>query len=305
MPTDDNTSQTAVSRYPKEMPAHWKGEFPAAHLYVRPLLEGTWKILCLIAWGTPTLELRWASVRAETEEEHTQYLDGISKRLQTTTLVASLLLASNAALLTTEPPLSGQIVNYTAHGPYICLWVSFGLLLGAVIVGSGIISLMATCTREFSHDACEMASDTPVMGNGRCIALKITPDEEDRGLVGRWSAGVAGRTIATLSPLAIDDDMKGSLRNVAFTLVVTICQYVTASLLPPNVSHLDVRSALEARDCVATTCQCTGIRTGLFCGDGAFNCKVGNVYQCGENGQISCDYGFRESCPDCTVVFCE
>ncbi|KZV97812.1 hypothetical protein EXIGLDRAFT_832569 [Exidia glandulosa HHB12029] len=105
------------------MPAHWKGEFPAAHPYLRPLLEGTWKILCLIAWGTPPLELRWASVRAETEEEHTQYLDGISKRLQTTTLVASLqvLLVSNAVLLTTEPPLSGQIVNYTAHGPYICL----------------------------------------------------------------------------------------------------------------------------------------------------------------------------------------
>ncbi|KZV97813.1 hypothetical protein EXIGLDRAFT_729611 [Exidia glandulosa HHB12029] len=99
--------------------------------------------------------------------------------------------------------------------------------------------------------------------------------------------------------------MKGSLRIVAFTLVLTFCQCILASLLPLNVSHMDVRSALEARDCVATTCKCTGIRTGLFCGDGAFNCKVGNVYQCGENGKISCDYGFRTSCPDCTTIFCE
>ncbi|KAJ7716937.1 hypothetical protein B0H16DRAFT_1338520, partial [Mycena metata] len=60
---------------------------------------------------------------------------------------AALLLASIAALVTTVPP-RDAILNYTLRGPHICLWASFGILLGGIIVASADIYVLASCTMD-------------------------------------------------------------------------------------------------------------------------------------------------------------
>ena len=45
-----------------------------------------------------------------------------------------LLLPLLGAFLTTPPP-AGDVFNYAAKGPYVCLIIAFGLSLGALIVG--------------------------------------------------------------------------------------------------------------------------------------------------------------------------
>ncbi|EJD40372.1 hypothetical protein AURDEDRAFT_170555 [Auricularia subglabra TFB-10046 SS5] len=62
---------------------------------------------------------------------------------------------------------------------------------------------------------------------------------------------------------------------------------------------------LNPRACVATTCDCRGVPPGLFCGDGAFGCSQGDVFQCGVDPGNVCTYGVRISCTGCTTVFCE
>ncbi|KAI8089921.1 uncharacterized protein BX664DRAFT_334225 [Halteromyces radiatus] len=62
-------------------------------------------------------------------------------------------------------------------------------------------------------------------------------------------------------------------------------------------------SQVEA-SCKATACKCYGVPNGLFCGDGNYNCIQGHVYQCGDNGQASCDYGIRNSCVQCNQLQC-
>ncbi|KAH7096835.1 hypothetical protein BKA62DRAFT_486017 [Auriculariales sp. MPI-PUGE-AT-0066] len=68
------------------------------------------------------------------------------------------------------------------------------------------------------------------------------------------------------------------------------------------------------RACVDTPCTCQGITLAvlnaspnnpknLFCGDGAFNCQKGHVFQCGSVTNV-CDYGARISCGGCTEIFC-
>ncbi|KAF8507388.1 hypothetical protein BU17DRAFT_57465 [Hysterangium stoloniferum] len=61
---------------------------------------------------------------------------------------------------------------------------------------------------------------------------------------------------------------------------------------------------LVSRQCVATSCSCQGVPNGLFCGDGQLNCIPGHVYQCGGNGQNSCDFGIRNSCEQCGQLQC-
>lgn len=61
---------------------------------------------------------------------------------------------------------------------------------------------------------------------------------------------------------------------------------------------------MQPRACTPTSCKCTGVPNGLFCGDGLLNCKKGNVYQCGGDGKLSCDYGVRNSCKKCNKLQC-
>ena len=63
---------------------------------------------------------------------------------------AGLLLASNAALVTTAPPEQG-ILDYTIRAPYLCLWASFGILLGGIIVGAADVYVLATSYPGWVH----------------------------------------------------------------------------------------------------------------------------------------------------------
>ncbi|KAL2105510.1 hypothetical protein VUR80DRAFT_8248 [Thermomyces stellatus] len=56
--------------------------------------------------------------------------------------------------------------------------------------------------------------------------------------------------------------------------------------------------------CIPTECSCQGVPNGLFCGDGLLGCVEGHVYQCGDDGQKSCDFGVRESCQICGELEC-
>lgn len=61
---------------------------------------------------------------------------------------------------------------------------------------------------------------------------------------------------------------------------------------------------LKPRQCIPTECSCQGVPNGLFCGDGLLGCVEGHVYQCGDDGQKSCDFGVRESCQICGELEC-
>ncbi|TDL19207.1 hypothetical protein BD410DRAFT_727504, partial [Rickenella mellea] len=61
---------------------------------------------------------------------------------------------------------------------------------------------------------------------------------------------------------------------------------------------------LVRRKCTDDGCNCVAKNPGLFCGDGHFGCKKGNVYQCNEDGFTSCDFGRRKSCVACGRLEC-
>ncbi|BEJ14856.1 hypothetical protein CspHIS471_0406230 [Cutaneotrichosporon sp. HIS471] len=73
------------------------------------------------------------------------------------------------------------------------------------------------------------------------------------------------------------------------------------------LDSLDDRSldeqSLESRACPKSNCDCVGVKGGLFCGDGYFNCKKGYVYQC-SGGSKSCVFGKRDSCKKCNKLKC-
>ncbi|RSH81852.1 uncharacterized protein EHS24_008047 [Apiotrichum porosum] len=53
-----------------------------------------------------------------------------------------------------------------------------------------------------------------------------------------------------------------------------------------------------------TPCNCSGLKAGLFCGDGVLGCTRGLVYQCSTDGHTTCVYGPRNSCKKCNALSC-
>src|ERR1700756_5289352 len=70
------------------------------------------------------------------------------------------------------------------------------------------------------------------------------------------------------------------------------------SIIPPS------RAQLRQNYCVASRCYCN---RGFcpFCGNEGINpyCINSHVYQCFEDGS-TCEYGSRQSCPQCGSVRC-
>ena len=186
LPIDDNRltrpgsggrTSSSCSLYPPhkgripELPPHWRGEFSAPE-WCQPVLKKVFSTLCMIAVGNRTLWNKWKALWSE-EEVFMKNKELISNRIAMTSVVvrraptelsapsthgctlthvareqASLLLASNAALVTTDPPEAG-ILNYTIRGPYVCLWTSFGILLGGIIIAATDVYALATCYPEW------------------------------------------------------------------------------------------------------------------------------------------------------------
>ncbi|KAH7102094.1 hypothetical protein BKA62DRAFT_701437 [Auriculariales sp. MPI-PUGE-AT-0066] len=72
-----------------------------------------------------------------------------------------------------------------------------------------------------------------------------------------------------------------------------------------NLGEADGASLVK-RKCTPDGCDCIGITPGaLFCGDGYYGCKKGNVYQCNKNdGRTTCTFGIRKSCQQCGELQC-
>lgn len=65
-------------------------------------------------------------------------------------LQASLLLTTTAVFITTPPP-SVSIVDYTLRGPYICMLLSFGLLIGGIMVASICVLITRKARADWSE----------------------------------------------------------------------------------------------------------------------------------------------------------
>ncbi|KAH7106772.1 hypothetical protein BKA62DRAFT_216236 [Auriculariales sp. MPI-PUGE-AT-0066] len=64
-------------------------------------------------------------------------------------------------------------------------------------------------------------------------------------------------------------------------------------------------ASLVKRACKKDKCNCIGLKKGaIFCGDGVFGCKKGNVYQCNSNGKTTCNFGVRGTCKKCNKLKC-
>lgn len=78
-----------------------------------------------------------------------------TEALMVSLLQAGLLLTATGVFLTTNPPTTTPpLINYTAYGPSICLWLSFAIALGGLIVTSGLRILIMSCEAKWFCDVC-------------------------------------------------------------------------------------------------------------------------------------------------------
>ncbi|KAE9396214.1 hypothetical protein BT96DRAFT_1021485 [Gymnopus androsaceus JB14] len=119
------------------VPRHWK---PPGHRIGKIAFNA----LCLMSFGHAGLDSVWAAIMLWEEGDESAWAEGIQQtldRLTNINVVASLLLSTCAAFITTPPP-NPAMVNYTLRGPYLCILGSFALLIGGIIVCSA--SLLVT-----------------------------------------------------------------------------------------------------------------------------------------------------------------
>ncbi|EJD40601.1 hypothetical protein AURDEDRAFT_170413 [Auricularia subglabra TFB-10046 SS5] len=130
------------------LPSHWKNDFKTRYRsWIGRMLQGLFSTLCIVSVGRQSLDHTWRELRGG-EEKSKAHMDRIIYRLTSMTTMVGLLLASLAALITTEAP-KARTVDYTMRGSLICLWTSFGLLLGAAVVGSSAVYVISICTPEW------------------------------------------------------------------------------------------------------------------------------------------------------------
>ncbi|KAH8101517.1 hypothetical protein BXZ70DRAFT_933682 [Cristinia sonorae] len=129
-----------------QMPQHWKCEFSMKPPF-SSVMELIFKILCLLSFGSESLDELWSIMRVATTEpeKFIGYKDRVVSRVGVLTVTAGLLLATTAAFATTNPP-SPEILDYSKTGPYSCILTSFGFTLGALVVGSSQLFVMTQCT---------------------------------------------------------------------------------------------------------------------------------------------------------------
>ncbi|KAJ3553420.1 hypothetical protein NM688_g3623 [Phlebia brevispora] len=121
------------------MPAHWNLKSIRC-----PPIQFCLKALCAIALGRPNLEYIWETFRTE-EGFHARRRE-LNDRVSNVNFVAGLLLASEAAFVSTNSPLS-SVINYNLRGAYILLLVSFGVTLGGLVVGAAV-GYICTCADQ-------------------------------------------------------------------------------------------------------------------------------------------------------------
>ncbi|KAF7366256.1 hypothetical protein MSAN_00881800 [Mycena sanguinolenta] len=124
-------------------PPHWRT--PAKSTILGMLQASFFSLLCITAFGQSGLGHAWAAIRLQDEGDESVYVEmtrRLRDRLNSMLVVGSLLLATTAVLVTTNPP-RVSIINYTLRGPYICL-VAAAMILFEGIVVAGVCFLWAT-----------------------------------------------------------------------------------------------------------------------------------------------------------------
>ncbi|TCD71463.1 hypothetical protein EIP91_010169 [Steccherinum ochraceum] len=170
----ESATTTVYSYTPAEMPKHWDCRFDVQEPFAT-VFEVLFRGLCLAALGRIDLRPAWAEAQdPNLQVWHTQK-DRLSQRVQVMTTIVScldhlplklyvhswgiaaslsqagLLLSTAAAFVTTQPPSPGSL-DYTQHGPYVCLLLAFALILGALVVGCAVVYAMGQCTVEWWTD---------------------------------------------------------------------------------------------------------------------------------------------------------
>ncbi|KAH6909482.1 hypothetical protein BKA70DRAFT_1425886 [Coprinopsis sp. MPI-PUGE-AT-0042] len=180
-----------VYPFGSELPPYWSNKFPDVKPeWARRVVEFLFTVLCMISFGHTTLDHQWKMTNSS-EEAFVKDREFISQRITTVTVMASLLLASAAALVTTDPP-KDSIMNYTARGPYLCLWAAFGVLIGSIIVASADVCLIAACSPKWLFEVL-MATRTRIWCVFILLAYPFVAVGAGVGI------GVLGLLIAALS----------------------------------------------------------------------------------------------------------
>jgi hypothetical protein len=153
------------------IPPHWHPPNPVGKF--GRLWWTLFNILCVTSFGHAGLQPVWASMKLEQEGDDSVWDYGVRQtcdRLNNMLLVvrlnnlekvsihlihiqASLLLATSAAFVTTDPP-RASIVNYTMRGPYICLLGAFGLLIGGIVVASVAVLVISKIDTRWAEKVC-------------------------------------------------------------------------------------------------------------------------------------------------------
>lgn len=158
-----------VKTYP--LPPHWQPPNPSRLLGILHYFLFT--TLCLCAYGQLNLESLWATIKLDSREGNPKaWREGqhrMSNQLNNVLVVvwlhslivcsiirliflkAGLLLATSAVFITTEPPDTSKL-DYTRRGPYLCIYIAFGLLIGAIIVTSVWILVTEKITSSRTED---------------------------------------------------------------------------------------------------------------------------------------------------------
>ncbi|KAF7344067.1 hypothetical protein MVEN_01696300 [Mycena venus] len=138
-----------LRRFPP--PLHWHKPQPSKPF--GRLRQMVFSFLCLASLGLDSLDPIWAAIRLEEEGDESVWYTGIDHtcdRLNNMLVVASLLLATTAVFITTPPP-RVSIVDYTLRGPYICMLVSFGLLIGGIMAASVCVLITRKARPDWSE----------------------------------------------------------------------------------------------------------------------------------------------------------
>ncbi|KZV69947.1 hypothetical protein PENSPDRAFT_580113, partial [Peniophora sp. CONT] len=62
-----------------------------------------------------------------------------------------LILTSTATLVTTSPP-RADIIDYTTRAPYGCLFISFGIIIGGIVVGCAVLFVLSSVSAKWTRD---------------------------------------------------------------------------------------------------------------------------------------------------------
>ncbi|KAF9458507.1 hypothetical protein BDZ94DRAFT_1325446 [Collybia nuda] len=148
-------SYTSITGCPKcqthhdmdALPDHWRPPATEKRGFTARVHLFFFRILCLLSIGHRSLRHTYPHITCGQQlwDESRALLQN---RVENTTVVCGLLLATTAVFLTTLPP-SQPTLDYLVVGPYICILLSFGLALGGLIMGSAIIFVTSTCNVEW------------------------------------------------------------------------------------------------------------------------------------------------------------